>query len=108
MVALNFLIIASHCGEFGLIIISGVAFSTTLLSSSRIPWALRIPSLLYVASNIVRSVSVKLNDWDRKRYDKVVEKLKFTLSLLHDLCSMMTKSLQFIQEMELIDRGFTL
>lgn len=98
----------SHCGEFGLIIISGVAFSSTLLSSSRIPWALRIPSLLYVASNIVRSVSVKLNDWDRKRYDKVVEKLKFTLSLLHDLCSMMTKSLQFIQEMELIDRGFTL
>ncbi|KAI9557723.1 hypothetical protein GHT06_017552 [Daphnia sinensis] len=99
---------ARHYGEFGLIVISGVAFSTTLLFSSRLPWALRIPSLVYVASNIARSVSVKLNDWDRIRYDQVVEKLKVTLSLLHDSCSMMAKSLQFIQEMELIDRGFTL
>ncbi|XP_057366332.1 vezatin-like [Daphnia carinata] len=98
----------SHCGEFGLITISGIAFSTTLLFSARLPWALRIPSLVYVASNIVRSVSLKLNDWDRKRYDQVVEILKFNLNELHDSCSMMAKSLQFIQEMELIDRGFTL
>lgn len=57
---------------------------------------------------MLRIFSKKINDLKRKRINQVVDKFQIVLSLLHDLCLNMTKSVQFVQEMELIDRGFTL
>lgn len=57
---------------------------------------------------MLRFFSKKINDSKRKRINQVVDKFQIVLSLLHDLCLNMTKSVQFVQEMELIDRGFTL
>jgi hypothetical protein len=91
-----------------MITIGGVALSATLLSTRRIPWALRAPSLLYIAGNILRTFTKKIDNFKRKRNDQIVDKFQSALTLLHDLCLAMTKSVQFVQEMELIDRGFTL
>lgn len=88
--------------------IGGVALSATLLSASRIPWTLRAPSLLYIAGNVLRAFNKKINELKRKRNNQAVDKFQFALTMLHDLCLTMTKSVQFVQEMELIDRGFTL
>jgi hypothetical protein len=57
---------------------------------------------------MLRIFSKKINDLKRKRINQVVDKFQIVLSQLHDLCLNMTKSVQFVQEMELIDRGFTL
>ncbi len=93
-----------------MVAIGGVALSITLLSasSSRLPWALRIPSLLYIGGNVLQTVYKKINKHQRKKYSRIAEKFQITLTLLHELCLTLTKSIQFVQEMELIDRGFTL
>ena len=101
--------ISSPNGCFEIVAIGGVALSITLLSaSSRIPWVLRVPSILYIGSNMLLTVYKQINERKRKKYRKIIEKFQFALTLLHELCSTLTKSVQFVQEMELIDRGFTL
>lgn len=79
-----------------------------LLNSPRMPWAFRVPSFFYVGTNLLHVVNKRINDWKRKKYCHIVERFQLTLSLLQELYSTMGKSVQFVQEMELIDRGFTL
>ena len=57
---------------------------------------------------MIRESVKKLNQKKQDELMKIVKQFKTSLDLLQILCSTMSKSMQFIQEMELIDRGFTL
>lgn len=79
-----------------------------MLSTPRLPWLLRAPTFFFTGYNMVQSIYRKIN---QSRFDKLqatINKFKNITDILHDLCSLMSKTVQFIQEMELIDRGFTL
>jgi hypothetical protein len=94
--------------SFSVTSLGGITLAILLISTPAIPWFFRIPSLLYTGVNMVRESVKKLNQRKQDELMKIVKKFKTSLDLLQILCSTMSKSMQFIQEMELIDRGFTL
>ena len=86
----------------------GIALTVMMSSTLRLPWLLRAPTFLFSGFNLLRSIYLKMN---QLRYDKLeatINEFKSISGILHDLCSSLCKAVQFIQEMELIDRGFTL
>ena len=78
------------------------------LTSSRLPWRSRIPSLLFVGFNVLKTGSLKFIEWRGKKFSQSVDRFQIALNQIRELVSLMNKSTQFVQEMELIDRGFTL
>ena len=94
--------------SFSVTSLGGITLAILLISTPAIPWYFRIPSLLYTGVNMIRESVKKLNQKKQDELMKIVKQFKTSLDLLQILCSTMSKSMQFIQEMELIDRGFTL
>ena len=88
--------------------LGGIALTVMMLSSPRLPWFFRAPTFLFTGYNMLRSISMKMKLMKFDKLLSTINDFKIILSVLHDLCSSISKTVQFIQEMELIDRGFTL
>jgi len=104
----HFFLFFSANSYFGLTTIGGAALSVALLSIPDLPWTLQAPSLLYIGWNILLALTRKISDRKRERLNSIANSFQTSLRLMQGLCSSMSKAMQFIQEMELIDRGFTL
>lgn len=88
--------------------IGGAMLAMLFLFSSRLPWTSRVPSYIFVGVNVLTAGREKFKEWTRRKFTRCVDQFQITLNQIQDLVSTMNKSTQFVQEMELIDRGFTL
>ena len=79
-----------------------------MLSKPRLPWLLRTPTLLFTGYNILQAIRLKMNQSRYVKLLSIIDEFRAMLNILHQLCLSINKTLQFIQEMELIDRGFKL
>jgi len=88
--------------------LGGIAFAAAMLSKPRLPWLLRTPTLLFTGYNILQAIRLKMNQSRYVQLLSIIDEFRAMLNILHELCLSINKTVQFIQEMELIDRGFTL
>lgn len=88
--------------------VGGLVLGLLLMSTPGVPPFLRLPSLIFTGVNIFCAVRKQVEVQRVRRIASVVDEFRRSLELWHSLCSVLVKSIQFVQEMELIERGFTL